>query len=180
MIYISFYYSAGIALKRGVVMTVLLRSPSRLSVVLTGEDMARLGVTYDGFDPASARRAVIAVLDETCGAEAVDFLRNGLTVETLPGRENGCIIVISAGTEPTEGYICLFPDRDAFLDCAGVLIPFPGEAELYRSENRFFLFFGDPALLPVLTEYGEVLRDRGGYALARIREYGEKMNFSGS
>ena len=159
-------------------MTVLLRSPSRLSVALTGEDMARLGVTYDGLDPATARRAAISVLDEASGADAPRMLRYGLTVETLPGRENGCIIVISVGREPPEGFICLFRDENALLDCADIISSLSGKAELYRIGEKYCLYFRDPALLPALSEYGDAARDRGGYALARLREYGGRLNFA--
>ncbi|MBQ6021072.1 MAG: hypothetical protein IJL26_12945 [Clostridia bacterium] len=160
-------------------MTVLLNEPTRVSVALTGEDMARLGITYDTIGAAAprARRAILSVFDEACRrAGVVPRLDGGLLVETLPGSRSGCILIFSARQTRDKRYYCRINDTDSFLDCVSRLRSETLRAEAYLYRDAYYIFpRGDAPGFP-FSEYGEVSADESGLALARLAEFGRRLN----
>lgn len=159
-------------------MTVLLQSPRRISVALTGEDMAKLGITYENMDLAAAetRRAFFAVLDEACrGSGVCPRPEDGLLVESLPCEKSGCILIFSYAEKSSRGAVCRFDSVDDLLDCICCLPELGEAAELYLYQGDPVLLLQDPSLCAVLCEYGEIAADVDGDLRARVGEFGERL-----
>ncbi|MBR5427678.1 MAG: hypothetical protein IK118_04970 [Clostridia bacterium] len=160
-------------------MTVLLQNQTRVSVALTGEDMARLGITYDSLDPTAAgtRRAIIAVFDEACRQTgARPQIDGGFLVETLPGCRSGCILIFSARDGIENGCICRVQTADAFLDCLSILKSRDLFYEAYFWRGNYYVCFRGAANEAFFSEYGSVSTDPLGLRRARLAEYGKRLN----
>ncbi len=158
-------------------MNILTSDARRLSVALTGEDMRRLGITYAGLDPAKSatRRAILTVLDRAREARSsAPAFDAGLTIESLPCADDGCILIFSRREKNSRRFLCRVKDADAFLDCLRLCGEPAAGLCAYRLQGEYYLSFDACAAREALCEFGDVLPD-DGVLRARLDEYGERL-----
>lgn len=166
-------------------MTIDRLGEKTILVSLTGEDMRRYNLDFDGDSPATRRgltRLMYAVGEE-CGLNHRD---KSYLIEALPGGES-CLLIISVRViKKRKKYrikrdrrveCCRFDDADALLGWLGHSESDDMSYALYRADGYYYLLPEYPlteARRRILSEYAAVTGE-SPVMTARVREYGEQI-----
>ncbi|MBO5798034.1 MAG: adaptor protein MecA [Clostridia bacterium] len=152
-----------------------------LSLILSEEELARLGLSFEELDQQNPKtRRMLRTLLQLARRRTGFAPKGALLVEALP-LEGGCLLLVSpkdpilpAAASPTVFWVA---DGDALLQIAagGPLTHPLGEgSSLYRGQEGFWLILYGGATAPVLLECGQELAD-GATAAAYAAEHGEPL-----
>ena len=172
----------------------------RLKVLLTGEDMQRLAITYDQLDYADdqTRKVILELLELARTETGFDLGDARLFVEAYPYQEEGCVIYFTT-LSPGDGGLRIkkpiynsivfeFDQVDPLIDGAVRLFSQYShriyKSSLYYWRKRFYLILSpfdrtDSRTTSFLSEYGRKYGE-GEICAAFIREHGSAIAQEGA
>lgn len=152
-----------------------------LSLLLSDEELARLGLTFEELDHQSPKtRRMLRTLLQLARRKAGYAPKGALLVEALP-LAGGCLLLVSPKESPlpqaTTPTVFWVTDGDALLQIAAgapAAHPLGESSSLYRGRDGFWLVIYGGVIAPILWECGKELAD-GATAAAIAAEHGEPL-----
>lgn len=152
-----------------------------LSLILSEEELARLGLSFEELDQQNPKtRRMLRTLLQLARRKAGYAPKGALLVEALP-LAGGCLLLVSpkepplpAVASPTVFWVA---GEDALLQIAAAAPaahPLGESSSLYRGEGGFWLVIYGGVISPVLFECGNELAE-GDTAAAMAAEHGEPL-----
>lgn len=159
-------------------MQIRLAQNGCLTLLVSDEELAALGVSFDELDGNSprTRRAVGALLQKA--REHVGPLpQGGLQIEALP-LDGGCLLLVSPEQgrfcEASSPTVCFVADEDALLQIAAAWPkgphPFGESSSLYRAASGYWLILYGGSLPPAVRECADLFL-KGAEAAAAAAEH---------